>query len=186
MIKCGKVRSLQREFVKETTEELLKQKNEKVEEETILEMMEDICKFFEGEEDEYETTQQYVGFKALFRGYAVKDWKRADVNCKSYTSLNKILVKRAVLFYGKCWNHRNEICHDEEKQRERLIKWYEKIKTQVERHEPAQVKLFVRRNKIDVMRCKNETIRMWIHNVNEVRKKVEKLPLTDIRRHFEC
>lgn len=186
VIKCGKVRSLQREFVKETTEELLKQKNEKVEEETILEMMEDICKFFEGEEDEYETTQQYVGFKALFRGYAVKDWKGADVNCKSYTSLNKILVKRAVLFYGKCWNHRNEICHDEEKQRERLIKWYEKIKTQVEMHEPAQVKLFVRRNKIDVMRCKNETIRMWIHNVNEVRKKVEKLPLTDIRRHFEC
>ena len=53
-------------------------------------------------------------------------------------------------------------------------------------HEPAQVKLFVRRNKIDVRRCKNETIRLWIYNVNEVIKKSKKLPLTDIRRYFEC
>ena len=116
----------------------------------------------------------------------MKDWDGADFNCGECTYLNKILVKKVVLFYSKCWKHRNNAYHDEEKQRERLIKWCERTKLQVEMHEPEQVKLFMRRNKIDVTRCENETMRLWICNANELRKKVEKFPANDIRRHFEC
>ena len=186
VIRFRNARSMQAEFVKETTNELMKHKKENIDDDIIIKIIKDIVKFFKGDEDEHETSQQHVGIKDLLRGFVVKDWDGANFNCIKHTSLNKILVKKAALFYSKCWKHRNDVYHDEEKQRERLIKWRERIKLQAEMHEPAQVKLFVQGNKIDATRCENETIRMWIYNVNELRKKVEKLPLTDTRRHFEC
>ena len=75
----------------------------------------DIVKCFKGDEDQYDTSQQYAGFKDLFRGFVVKYWDGADFNCRKHTYLNKILVKKAVLFYSKCWKHRNNVHHDEEK-----------------------------------------------------------------------
>ena len=186
VIRCGKVLLMQVEFVKETIKELRKHAKEDVDNEIIIKMMKDMVKYFKGDEDQHGTLQQYAGFKDLFRGFVVKDWDGPDFNCRKHTYLNKILVKKVVLFYSICWKHRNDVYHNEEKQRERLIKWHERIKLQVEMHEPEQVKIFMRRNKIDATRCKNETIRLWISNVNELRKKVEKLPANDIRRHFKC
>ena len=87
---------LQREFIKETTSELIKHTRENVNVETVLEMVEDIVKFFDGIEEEYKTLQQYVGIRNLFRGFIVKDWKGADFNCTMHTIMNKILIKKAV------------------------------------------------------------------------------------------
>ena len=56
VIKCCKVRTLQWEFIKETTSELIKCTSENVNVETVLEMIEDIAKFFGRIELEYETS----------------------------------------------------------------------------------------------------------------------------------
>ena len=153
-------------------------------------MLEDIMTFFdageeEESEDEFETTQQCIGMKSLFRGHAVKDWKQANFYCTKHAELNKIIVQNAVLFYNECWKCRNEYLHDTDMQRQRIISWCKKLKEKVEKEEPPQVKLFATRNRINVEQNSTETIRMWIYNVKEIMKKVEKLPKGDIRRYFE-
>ena len=42
--------------------------------------------------------------------------------------------------------------------------------------------LHVQRCKIDTDRCSCETIKKWIVNLKEIERKVEKIPLDDIRR----
>ena len=99
--------------------------------------------------------------------------------------MNKVLVVNAVLFYKECWTCRNEWYYNEGKQRSRVIKWYEEVKRKVEENEPPQVKMFVRRNKINVQSCSIETIKKWIYNVTDLSKKVERLPKGNIRRFIE-
>ena len=55
-----------------------------------------------GDEDEYETTQQYIGMGQLFQDFVVKDWKGANFHCDKYRMLNKILVYYSVQFYRNC------------------------------------------------------------------------------------
>ena len=186
VIKCRSVRHMQREFIKNLTIDLVKENKARIDEEKILNLIEDIVVYFEdGDEDEYESSQQHVGMKNLFRGFIVKDWEGANFNCVKYSQLNKIVIVNAVKFCNQCWKHRNEEFHNEEKQRVRMINWYNNLKRKVEQDEPPQVKLFVRRNHIDVQRSSTETIKTWIYNVKEIMKKVEKLPKGDIRRYFE-
>ena len=66
-----------------------------------------------------------------------------------------------------------------------MIKWYEEVKRKVEENEPPQVKMFARRNKINVQSYSIETIKKWIYNVTDLSKKVERLPKGDIRRFME-
>ena len=66
-----------------------------------------------------------------------------------------------------------------------MIKWYEKLKEEVEMNDPPKVKLFAQRTALDVERSNTETIKMWIQNVKELQRKVEKLPKGDIRRFCE-
>ena len=56
----------------------------------------------------------------------------------------------------------------------------------MEKYKPSQVQIFEEINKINIEKCQLETIRRWISNVKEIIQKVEKLTLSDIRRHFEC
>ena len=84
------------------------------------------------------------------------------------------------------WKHRNKAYHDPIKQRNRVVEWYNKLKSYIERSEPRMINMFIRINQIDVNSCNTETIRQWIYNAKEVMKKVEKLPKNDIRRYFEC
>ena len=137
------------------------------------------------DEDECTTSQQHVGLQQLFRGYVVKDWVGANFNCDVCSELNAILVMHAVKFYVECWENRNEEYHDETKQRSRMINWYRELKDEIEVKDPQQVKLFVRRTALDLNRCNTDTIRTWIHNVKEFRKKVKRLPEGDIRRFYE-
>ena len=66
-----------------------------------------------------------------------------------------------------------------------MINWYRELKDEIELNDPQQVKLFVRRTALDLNRCNTDTIRTWIHNVKEFRKKVKRLPEGDIRRFYE-
>ena len=74
--------------------------------------------------------------------------------------------------------------HDEDKQRDRLSKWYEKEKRKAENSEHNQIRLYVQKSKLDVIRCKCDTIRRWIMNLKRIEKKVEKIPQNDIRRYM--
>ena len=58
VVKCGKVRSLQREFIKKTAYDLFRVNEHRVHEKIILNMFEGISIFFDSEEeDEFETSQ---------------------------------------------------------------------------------------------------------------------------------
>ena len=51
-------------------------------------MLEDIVTFFDvreadDNEEEFETSQQYIRMKELFRGHIVRDWKQANFHCKN-------------------------------------------------------------------------------------------------------
>ena len=59
-------------------------------------------------------------------------------------------------------------------QRDRVIKWCNKLKNSIEREEPLQVKLTIRKNPIDSNRSNTETIKRWLYNAKEIIKKVEK------------
>ena len=80
------------------------------------------------EDDDYEINQQYAGMKELFRGYVVNDWMEVNLNTKKYRYLNMITARECVYFYNRCWKHRNEIMHDRNKQKERMMRWYKKEK----------------------------------------------------------
>ena len=77
-------------------------------------MLKDISIFFSGEEDEYETSQQYISMKELFRGFVVKDQEEVNFNCNKFRDLNKVFIVNEVLFYKECWVHRNEYYFNEE------------------------------------------------------------------------
>ena len=55
------------------------------------------------EEEEYETNQQHVGMKELFRGYVVKDWKGTNLSAIKYETMNKIIARKHVEFHMKHW-----------------------------------------------------------------------------------
>ena len=50
-------------------------------------MINDIRKYLIDRKDQ-ETNQQYIGFKALFRGYMIKAWKEMNFNIIKYAKLN--------------------------------------------------------------------------------------------------
>ena len=121
-MKYCKVRSIQREFAKEMTNELLKHTNESINADAALEMVVDIVKYFDRIEDEYKMSQEHVRLKDVFRGFVTKDQKGADFNCKKHTTMNKILIKKAVIFHSKCWKNHNKVYYDEEKQSSKILK----------------------------------------------------------------
>jgi hypothetical protein len=182
VIRCSTTIEMRKEFIKNLLMALLKER-ENVPVNEIMAMGEDIlCYLEEGPEDEYETNQHYIGMKDLFRGYVIKNWKETDFNSRKYRRLNKVLVRQCVWYYNECWKDRNRVMHDESKQRERLKKWYEKEKNKAERSEYRQLNLYVERCKIDIENSTNETIKKWIMNLKHMERKVEKIPVNDIRR----
>ena len=120
--------------------------------------------------------------KELFRGFVIINQVTTDFNCRKYKKLNKILAYRCVKYYNECWKDRNNIMHDENKQKERLKRWFEKEKSKAEKSEYRQLKTYVERCKIDVDRSNCETIKRWIMNLKHIERKVAKIPLNDIRR----
>ena len=89
----------------------------------IFNFIEDIVKYLNDDvEGDYETSQEFIGFKKLFKGMVVRDWKGADMKYYKYRTLNKILVRKCVYFYKEYWDHRSKAYYDEEKQRNRIRK----------------------------------------------------------------
>ena len=103
IVQCRETKRLRKEFVKELLIDILKNKPREVDYMDIFDMIEDILTYLtEDEEGEFETTQEFIRFKNLFRGIVMKDWKGIDQKCRRYRNLNKILVRHCTLFYKKC------------------------------------------------------------------------------------
>ena len=115
----------------------------------------------------------------------VIDWEGTNFKSEKHKKLNRMSVKRCVECYDKCWKHRNNEHHEEEKQRKRLIKWYEKVKRKAENSNDRQLRMYGEKREINVNRCKNDTIKRWMHNTKEFEKRMEKTEKNDIRRYFE-
>ena len=103
VIICKSVRQMQRDFIPNVTKELLQANKEQVDNETILDMIEDIVVHFENSnEEEHASTQQCIGMRELLRGCIVKDLRESNFNCDRHRELNKIMVVKAVIFYNEC------------------------------------------------------------------------------------
>ena len=153
----------------------------------MLAFVEDMLKYIENDEEEdYETNQQCVGMQELFRGHVAIDWEGTNLNTNKFKKLNKIIVRKCVEFYVKCWKERNEEHHNDDKQRNRLMKWYEKIKVKAENSNQRQMRSHVIKNDIKVQQCRTETIKRWTCNVKEFEKKIDKIPQNGIRRYLKC
>ena len=130
---------------------LVKNKPNDVNVEAILSFVEDALKhIINEEEEEHETNQQCVGTQELFRGHVVIDWEGTNLNEIKHKTLNKIIARKCVEFYMKCWKERNNDYHDENKQRKRTLKWYEKIKIKAENSNETQMRLYVKKHEIKV------------------------------------
>ena len=116
VVKCSKTIEIRRQYVSNLFKEMMKANKGQIETREILDMIEDILVYLEnGDPEEYETSQQYIGIDQLFQGFVVRDWKGSDFLCNKYGVLNKILVYHSVIFYKDCWKHRNEEYHDQVK-----------------------------------------------------------------------
>ena len=111
----------------------------------------------------------------LFRGYVVIDWEGTNFKNEKYKKLNRIIAKRCVEHYDKCWKHRNNEYHDEELQRKRLIKWYEKVKRKAENSDDRQLRTYGEKREINVNRCKNETIKDGYATQKNLKREWKKL-----------
>jgi len=185
VVKCDNTVRFRKDFITDMTLEILAIDQNQVSVDEIFSMCEDILNFLEsGDHEDYETNQHMIGMAELFRGNIVKVWSGVNFNQNKYQVLNKIIIKHCVLYYEKCWRDRNEIFHNEEKQKERVIRWKKKIELEVETNQPSNVKLFVSQMKIDETQCSSKTILIWIYNVKKIMRKVKKYPPNDIRRYF--
>ena len=73
VVQCKETKSLRREFVKKLLIDMLKERPEEVDRMEIFDMIEDILKYLDEEEEDFDTTQEFIGFKHLFRGIVMRD-----------------------------------------------------------------------------------------------------------------
>ena len=145
-----------------------------------------ICLEDDEEEDEYETNQHLIGMKELFRGCVVKMWEGTNANCNKYKVLNKIVVRRCAECYVKCWKNRNDAYYDEDRQKERIKKWYKNEFRSAENSENEQIREYAKRFKINEDRCSSKSIKTWIMNLRVIEKKMDNVSKNDIRRYIGC
>ena len=103
MVRCSETIEIRKEFIAELLIELVKANGDEVCINTIMAFGEDILRYLEYKDnnEEYETSQNLIGMKELFRGYVVRVWIGADMSSDKYRKLNKIIVRKCVEFYVK-------------------------------------------------------------------------------------
>ena len=87
-----------------------------------IQMINDIEQYLLGN-NYFITMPKEISFKALFKGFIVKDWFHKDIEYSKYTLQNEIIIKEYVDFYQKCWKKRNKIYHDKVRQNKILKEW---------------------------------------------------------------
>ena len=68
------------------------------------------------------------------------------------------MARKCVKFYVKCWKHQNEAYYNEDKQKERIKKWFIKEREKARSSEMNQVRDYVQRITVNEDRCAVETL----------------------------
>ena len=100
--------------------------------------------------DDFETNQQVIGMKYLFRGFSIKAWKRTNVDENKHTTCNRIVNQHCMNYYYKCWKDRNEKLHDKELQKKRLIEQQQKESAKTLEGQHPHVQKFAIDKKLEV------------------------------------
>ena len=64
-------------------------------------MINNIRFFLIDKHNEYETNQQYIGIKNLFRGVVIKVWFGMTFSQTKYEDCNKVLIREYIRYYEK-------------------------------------------------------------------------------------
>ena len=59
------------------------------------------------------------------------------------------------------------------------------MKRNAENSNDIQLKMHANRKALELDKCKTDTIKKWIYNIKEFKKRMEKTKNNDIRRYFE-
>ena len=94
--------------------------------------------------NQYATTQRFIGHDMLFRGFIVKDWCGNNEEYTKNRKLNKIFVKHCVRHYWKCWEDRNNWAKKPEIRRQRKIDWYKSEMNETRVNGNSEVMRYVR------------------------------------------
>ena len=82
------------------------------------------------------------------------------MNSNGHRKLNKIVMRYCVKCYVKCWKHRNNTCHDVNKQKKQIKKWL------IKEREAA---IIMKHNKLKSMQLNLQSMK------NGVRLKMKKI-----------
>ena len=152
-------------------------------EDEINSIIQDIRRYLVNKVDGLETNQQYIRMKALFCRYPIIAQFGTNFQTTKYQESNKILIKLCINYYEKYWKYRNQMMHDNNKQKERIRKWYDTEYQVVLESEYPQVKKF-RMRKINKQTSTNKALLKWIYSLRKIKSRSEKYSLSDIRCYF--
>ena len=93
--------SMRAKFVLVLHEDLKKEQIEDVLDTELRLLINDVRKLMREDEDDYETNQQIIGMKHLFRGFSIKMWKVTPEDRKNYTNLNRIVNHHCMAYHYK-------------------------------------------------------------------------------------
>ena len=86
-------------FILEFQEDIKKVQASGATDEDLRTLIEGIRKFMRGDSEDFETKQQVIGMKHLFRVFSIKAWKETDFSCDKHTVYNRIVNKHYMNYY---------------------------------------------------------------------------------------
>ena len=124
--------------------------------------------------------------KALFRGWTVKNWGDLEKSQDNVMKrMNKMVVKKCVVFYSKLWKQRNDVFHDKYNYHKFVIDWHENLKEKIESENRPEMIKHVRKQEIDVEKCDSSYIRLWNVTTWKMMKNTVKEKTNYIRNYFK-
>ena len=98
--------------------------------------------------------------------------------------MNKVLIRMCILYYNKCWKHRNKAMNNKKYQIQRVKTWYnnEQIITINRIHE--QPRYFAIQIGLNTEIASINEMKKQIYRLKKIHKKSENHKSDDIRRYF--
>ena len=146
----------------------------------VQEMLNDINKYFNNNEDYY-TNQQMIGYRDLFRGVVVKEWVIENQNNINFYAYNKVLVKSCVQFYNECWKRRCVVLHDPEVQKKVLKEEVLVIMEEANEEAIEGLNRYVQLHTIKLNEASVEELLSWVRSVRAFKKRAGKTKSQDTR-----